>query len=50
MPHVKQDLLTIPEHLSSDSVVSGVRVVKINIYAFIVPCCDVLKGPGGSMS
>jgi hypothetical protein len=31
---VEQELLTIPEHLSSSPIISGVRVVRSSIFCF----------------
>ena len=39
---VEQELPTLPEHLNSSPVFSGVRVVPIvHCHVFTVPCCDV---------
>ena len=47
MPHVEPELLTIPEHLSSPpfftclSEVRVVHAVKLHMFTFSVPFCDV---------
>ena len=37
MPHVEQDLLTLPEHLRSPLVFGGVRVVYSSVF-YVVSC------------
>ena len=37
MPHVEQDLLTLPEHLRSPLVFGGVRVVYSLVF-YVVSC------------
>ena len=47
VPHVEQELLTFPDHLSSPplftclSDIRVVHVVKLYVFTFLIPCCDV---------
>ena len=48
MPHVEQELLTLQEHMyefaSVFTYLIGVcvfQVVKLHVFTFLVPCCDV---------
>ena len=43
VPLVEKELPTLPEHLCSPPIctcLSWVRVVKLHVFAFLVPCCN----------
>ena len=47
VPHVEQELLTLPEHMSSSPYFNGlsrvrvVHVFKLHVFTYLGPCSDV---------